>query len=168
MNRATWGGVVTMVVGLALAAGCSKNEAASTACSSMKDSDSCSACCTKNGASGYKFATGSSCDCIGGSSAGKTPEPSGPSGSSATVSFAGTYKSTWGPTVFSQDGNRVTAKYPNGNMTCTATGNTLDCNWVEGSTFGKAKLVKEASGSIKGTWGNGGSATNGGPWIFNP
>ena len=53
-------------------------------------------------------------------------------------------------------------------MTCLAVGSTLECDWREASAAGKAKLTKEADGSIKGTWGNGSSATNGGPWLFNP
>jgi hypothetical protein len=151
---------------LTLAAGCSQNDAATSACSAKTDSDSCSACCTSNGANGYKYATGSTCACLGGGGS-APPAPGGGSASTAT-SFAGTYKSTWGQTVIAQDGTKVTATYPRGTMTCQASGNTLDCDWREGANIGKARLTKQANGSIHGTWGNGASATDGGPWIFNP
>lgn len=166
MIRKTWLAAATL--GLAIgsfgAAGCSKNEAATTACSSMHDSDSCSACCTTNGASGHKYATGSTCSCLGGASKAAPTTKSAP----ATASFAGTYKTNWGPTVFAQNGTAIAATYPNGSMTCQPSGNTLDCDWKEAKAAGKAKLTKEADGSLKGTWGTGTSATNGGAWLFTP
>lgn len=85
-----------------------------------------------------------------------------------TASFAGTYDSAWGVTTFAQEGTRVTAKYPKGNVSCSAAGNTLDCDWREASAQGKARLIKQANGTISGTWGDGASATNGGPWVFTP
>jgi hypothetical protein len=149
------------------ATGCSKNEAATSACSAMTDSATCSACCTAQGASGHKIATGSSCSCLGGSGAAKAPAAPNAKAGATPTSFAGTYRSTWGATVFAQNGNVVTATYPNGSMTCTASGNTLDCDWKEPKSSGKAKLTKEADGTLKGTWGNGSSATNGGAWLFS-
>ena len=154
--------VTAMVVAFAAfsAVGCSKNEAATSACGSMGDSASCSACCTSNGASGHKYATGSTCTCLGGGGGAKAAAP-------ATASFAGTYRSTWGPTVFTQSGTAVAAKYPNGTMTCQASGKTLDCDWREAASAGKARLTKEPDGTLKGTWGKGASATDGGPWLFS-
>lgn len=152
------------VLGVLVSTGCSKNEAATSACSSMADMASCGACCTKNGASGHKFVTGGTCGCMGGSKGAAAT-----TGAAAT-SFAGTYKSTWGTTVFTQDGNHIAATYPNGGeMTCMASGNDLDCDWKETKGMGKAKLMKDpTSGAIKGTWGMGTSATSGGPWTFTP
>ncbi|MEO7328285.1 MAG: hypothetical protein ABI193_06890 [Minicystis sp.] len=157
---------IIMALGLAALAitGCAKNEAASAACAASTDSSSCESCCKTNGANGYKYVGGGTCGCLGGKEGAATPAPV--VGGGAT-SFAGTYKSTWGPTVFTQDGAKVNAKYPNGSMTCTPTGPTLDCDWREAASFGKARLTRDASGSLRGTWGNGGSATNGGSWIFN-
>ena len=67
MTKTSWLGVAAVLGGAAmLAAGCSKNDAASTACASMTTGDTCSACCTQNGANGYKHATGSACECTGG------------------------------------------------------------------------------------------------------
>ncbi len=82
--------------------------------------------------------------------------------------FEGTYESNWGNTTFRQVGTTVTAKYPKGRMTCTASGKSLDCTWFEGSARGKALLTLQPNGNITGTWGKGTSATNGGPWTFTP
>ena len=129
--------------------GCAKNDAATAACSSMTGAESCNGCCTTNGATGYKYMT--ACTCLG--SSGKPAAAAAAPGS--TTSFAGTYKSTFGQAVVTQVGNDVSVKYARGNMTCTAAGNALDCSWREGATSGRAKLVKETSGTIRGTWGNG-------------
>jgi hypothetical protein len=142
--------------------GCAKNDAATAACSSMTGAQPCEFCCTTNGASGYKYV--SECSCLGSSGKPATAAPA----PGSTTSFAGSYKSTWGQAVVTQVGNDVAVKYARGNMTCTAAGNALDCSWREGATAGKAKLVKETSGTIRGTWGNGASATDGGAWVFVP
>ena len=165
MMRERWLGAAAVFAACVAAAGCSNNEAASRACSAMTDSASCSACCTSNGANGHKIASGSPCGCLGGDGSGKSaPAPA----AAAAVSFAGTYKSAWGATVFTQQGNQVSATYPNGTMACVPNGSTLDCNWREAASSGKALLTKDASGGITGTWGTGTSATNGGPWVFTP
>jgi hypothetical protein len=124
----------------------------------------CESCCTTNGASGYKYM--STCTCLG--SNGKGPAAAAGAGSTTTTSFAGTYNSTWGKAVVTQAGNKVNVAYARGTMTCTAAGNALDCDWREGATSGRAKLVKETSGAIRGTWGNGASDSNGGAWVFTP
>ncbi len=143
--------------------GCSKNEGASSKCGASTDSGSCNSCCHANGASGYKYTGAGTCGCLGGNDTSSAPAPGG-----ATASFGGTYKSNWGPTVFAQDGPRVVASYARGNMTCMASGSALDCDWHEGAAFGKARLTKNANGTIAGTWGNHASSTDGGPWLFSP
>lgn len=150
------------------ATACSKNEAATSACSAMQTTDTCSACCSTNGASGHKIATGSTCTCLGGSGAAKAPPAPNAKATAATASFAGTYKSNWGPTTFAQNGSAIAATYARGSMSCQPSSNTLDCDWKEGALSGKAKLTKEADGSLKGTWGNGASNSNGGTWLFTP
>lgn len=80
--------------------------------------------------------------------------------------FEGTYKSNWGSTTFLEVGSTVTAKYPKGTMTCSTAGDVLTCDWFEGGSRGKALLTRQSNGDISGTWGNGTSATNGGPWSF--
>jgi hypothetical protein len=99
---------------------------------------------------------------------GKAAAPGATGATPAAVSFAGNYKSAWGQTVFAQTGNQVSATYPNGTIACVATGNVADCDWKEAKGVGKARLVKEASGAIKGTWGMNASATDGGAWNFTP
>jgi hypothetical protein len=49
-----------------------------------------------------------------------------------------------------------------------ATGTTLDCSWKEGVGFGKARLTKQANGTLQGTWGNSASDKDGGQWTFVP
>ena len=166
MTIETWriGAFLTAAFVLLGATACAKNEAATNACSGMQGSASCSACCSANGATGHKFATGSTCTCLGGSGAKAAPNPK----AATTTSFAGTYKSNWGLTTFAQSGNSIAVAYPRGSMTCQPTGNTLDCVWKEGTLSGRASLTKQPDGSIKGTWGSGASATNGGPWVFTP
>ena len=86
----------------------------------------------------------------------------------AAVAFTGAYTSTWGPASFEQNGNVVKAKYARGTLACIASGASLNCDWFEGASTGKATLAKNADGTITGTWGNGGSASNGGMWRFSP
>jgi hypothetical protein len=91
----------------------------------------------------------------------------GPSGNEAAAgSFAGVYVSTWGDTTFTENGSNVKGKYPGGVLDCTSSGANLDCSWREGSGSGKARLTRQLSGDISGTWGNGASATDGGSWLF--
>jgi hypothetical protein len=155
--------LVAIAVAAALSTGCSKNAAATSACSASPDLESCNSCCLANGANGYKYTGASTCACLGGSGS-ATASP----GAARATNFAGTYNSTWGKSVFTQTSSAVNVKYARGTMTCTAAGNALDCTWREGATSGKAKLVKETSGAIRGTWGNGASATDGGSWVFRP
>ncbi len=86
----------------------------------------------------------------------------------ADMVFRGTYRSTWGETVFTQAGKVVVARYPDGTLDCMAVDSTLDCSWKEGGGFGKARLTKQANGSIQGTWGNAASDRDGGQWTFVP
>ncbi|HEY5243264.1 MAG TPA: hypothetical protein VIJ22_17410 [Polyangiaceae bacterium] len=152
---------LVIAAGAVLFTGCAKNDAATAACSTMTSGQSCEVCCTTNGASGYKYVT--NCSCLGGSgSPAAAPAPG------STTSFAGSYSSTFGRAVVVQTGNDVTVTYARGSAKCTAAGNALDCSWREGATSGKAKLVKETGGTIRGTWGNGSSAIDGGAWVFTP
>ncbi len=91
----------------------------------------------------------------------------GPSGDEAQAgSFAGVYVSTWGDTTFTESGTSVKGSYPGGKLDCTSSGANLDCTWKDSGGVGKARLTRQVSGDISGTWGNGASATNGGSWLF--
>lgn len=83
-------------------------------------------------------------------------------------SFAGTYRSTWGDTVFTEAGDAVSATYPGGTLSCAVKDGALDCAWKEGGASGKAHLTRQPNGNIEGTWGNGGSDQGGGQWTFEP
>lgn len=100
-----------------------------------------------------------------GDSSAKAGAPAPAPASGGAVKFAGVYKSNWGETVFRQEGSTVTASYPSGSMSCSASGANLDCDWKEGGLAGKAKLAKKGD-NIEGTWGKGSSATDGGQWRF--
>jgi hypothetical protein len=56
--------------------------------------------------------------------------------------------------------------YRDGAMDCEATGDALDCAWTESASTGHAHLTRESSRILRGRWGNGASATDGGAWLF--
>jgi hypothetical protein len=59
--------VMCLVLGSLFAfAGCAENAAATAKCKDSADSNACSECCTKNGASGNTFTGAGSCTCRGG------------------------------------------------------------------------------------------------------
>lgn len=78
----------------------------------------------------------------------------------------GFYRSSWGPTHFLSAEGRVLARYPRGALDCSRSGAVLTCAWTEGSAHGRAKLTREADGTLRGTWGRDESDTDGGTWIF--
>ena len=82
--------------------------------------------------------------------------------------FAGTYRSTWGDTVFTQDLEEVNATYPGGTLACKAKLTELHCTWKEGEASGHAHLTQQPDGKLEGTWGNGENYTGGGEWTFTP
>lgn len=82
--------------------------------------------------------------------------------------FRGTYRAAWGDTVFTQAGKVVVASYPGGSIDCMASGEVLDCTWKEGGSGGKARLTRQASGTLQGTWGNAADDHDGGQWTFVP
>lgn len=82
--------------------------------------------------------------------------------------FTGEYTSTYGDVTLRESGRQVAGTYDQGTLTCTVQGDVLDCDWVESSTRGKAKLVRQRDGSIKGTWGDGASFDGGGDWEMEP
>ena len=84
------------------------------------------------------------------------------------IVFRGTYRAAWGDTVFTQAGKVVVASYPGGSLDCMANGDVLDCTWKEGVGGGKARLTRQASGTLQGTWGNAADDHDGGQWTFVP
>jgi hypothetical protein len=85
------------------------------------------------------------------------------------ISYAGSYRTTWGSAVLSQEGRMVIGTYPRGTLRCRVEPPKLLCDWQEGSAKGKAKLEREpVNKTLSGTWGHGESETDGGAWTFAP
>jgi len=85
--------------------------------------------------------------------------------------FSGNYKTNWGSAKCTQVKKNVNCLYAgkSGSLDCKVTGDkTIECDWEEPGLSGKAKLTKKDDGKLTGTWGNGKSASNGGPWVFTP
>ena len=84
-------------------------------------------------------------------------------------SFAGSYRTTWGSAVLTQEGSMVIGTYPRGNLRCRAEHPRLSCDWLEGTARGKAKLARDpVTLTLRGSWGHGDSDESGGPWVFAP
>ncbi|MBK6589231.1 MAG: hypothetical protein IPG22_13145 [Acidobacteria bacterium] len=86
-----------------------------------------------------------------------------------TVSLAGEWRSTWGKTTFTQNGNTVTGTYEhdNGKFTGTVKGNTVIGSWSEAPTYqspkdaGDIELTLSPDGKkFVGRWRYGST----GPW----
>jgi hypothetical protein len=85
--------------------------------------------------------------------------------------FHGTYTTNWGKAHCTQVKRNVNCLYAgkSGSLDCKVVGEKeLECDWEEPGLSGKAKLTKKGDGRLVGTWGNGSSASNGGPWSFKP
>lgn len=91
----------------------------------------------------------------------------GPTGNEAAAgSFAGDYISTYGTVNLVESPGKVKGTYPGGTLDCTPRGAVIDCGWKDSSGFGRSTLTRQANGNLSGTWGNGGSSTDGGTWLF--
>lgn len=85
--------------------------------------------------------------------------------------FRGSYVTNWGKAKCTQVKRNVNCLYAgkSGGMDCKVVGeDALDCDWEETNASGKSRLTRKDDGKLVGTWGNGESYTNGGPWIFKP
>lgn len=85
--------------------------------------------------------------------------------------FAGSYRTTWGSAVLTQEGAQVIGTYPRGTLRCRVEPPRLACDWQEGEARGKAILIRDPgdpSRTLRGTWGRLDSAEDGGPWVFAP
>jgi hypothetical protein len=103
----------------------------------------------------------------------EAPKPAAtPSAPEETIEdFAGTYVTNWGKARCTQVKRNVNCLYAgkSGSLDCKVVGaKDLECDWEEPGLSGKAKLTKKDDGRLVGTWGNGASTTNGGPWNFKP
>ena len=79
----------------------------------------------------------------------------------------GSWDTNWGPaTITTNRSNNVHVDYVQGTADCTATDRKLACTWQEGGSGGGAELVIETQHVVRGRWGTGASATDGGVWVF--
>ena len=81
--------------------------------------------------------------------------------------LSGGWMTNWGAATIEDTGHGIHVAYTTGVLDCThRDAQTLACTWVEGSASGAAVLVIESRRVLRGTWGNGASATDGGKWVF--
>jgi hypothetical protein len=79
----------------------------------------------------------------------------------------GLWDTNWGVAAVSGRGARLHIDYPNGSMECDVReSQRLACQWTEASSSGEAELVIESLRVLRGRWGSGASAKDGGPWVF--
>jgi len=89
----------------------------------------------------------------------------------ARHNFAGTWKTTWGDLVLTQEGDAVRGNYGSGekagSIRGAVSGPRLSFSWREGRKRGRGYFDMVYDGKnvlIEGRWGNGDSDTNGGAW----
>jgi hypothetical protein len=80
----------------------------------------------------------------------------------------GPWSTNWGAATILEAHGKVHVHYKLGTMDCTRLpgGRTLTCTWTEDSQSGAAVFDVESPRVLRGTWGNGPSATDGGKWVF--
>lgn len=95
------------------------------------------------------------------------PAPNPTPAPSNSGSFGGTYGSARGNVSCTQGGVFAQCQYPGGNLFCAANGPELACTWSGGGQ-GRAAFVRQASGVLSGTWGDGLSVSSRGQWDLVP
>jgi len=83
-----------------------------------------------------------------------------------TGTLDGSWASNWGTTTVTTKGQNVHFEYADGTVDCTAHDRKLACSWQEAGSSGSAELVIETQRVVRGRWGTGTSATDGGDWVF--
>ena len=84
-------------------------------------------------------------------------------GSSVGSAFAGAYQGSLGFVWFEQIEGHLVGKGAQTTIRCTA---DLECTWKDGAAGGWARLHAEASGDLRGEWGDEGDKAPSGTWIF--
>jgi len=95
------------------------------------------------------------------------PSPTPPAPTPWNGSFAGNYTSNRGNVTCTQSGNVVNCQYPGGVLFCAANNAQLDCGWTGGGQ-GRATFQRQANGVLAGTWGDFFSNDNRGQWDLVP
>ena len=83
-----------------------------------------------------------------------------------TGTLDGAWSSNWGDATVTTTGQSVHFDYGDGTVDCTAHDRKLACTWQESGTTGAAELVVESQRVVRGRWGTGSSASDGGDWVF--
>lgn len=78
----------------------------------------------------------------------------------------GSWDSNWGTATITSNARGVHFDYADGTIECTTHDRKLSCNWQETAVSGGAELVIETEHVLRGRWGTGASATDGGVWMF--
>ncbi len=81
--------------------------------------------------------------------------------------LGGAWHTNWGIAHVTDTGHGIHVDYVRGTMDCEPRASQhLRCDWSEGSASGRAELVIESQSVLRGTWGSGASADDGGLWVF--
>lgn len=81
--------------------------------------------------------------------------------------IAGVWDTNWGVAIVTDTALGMHVDYPGGTLECTArSARRYECTWAEGSLAGAAELAIESQRVLRGRWGTGASATDGGGWLF--
>lgn len=84
-----------------------------------------------------------------------------------TSGLEGVWDTNFGLATIQTTNAGVHVEYRDGTMDCQVTGGKkLACAWTEGSSTGHAELTLESPRVLRGRWGSGASATDGGGWLF--
>lgn len=97
----------------------------------------------------------------------KPADAAPPTPAVAVPVYAGKYKTTEGAMTLYQrkdNPNQVDGVYAKGQLACNATGDHLDCAWMEPGAKGRAQFTRDVIGNMKGTWGAGKADRGGGSW----
>jgi hypothetical protein len=70
--------------------------------------------------------------------------------------------------LITEPGGFIGGSYPDGVLTCTHSGESLDCHWYESSSEGGARFTRKPNGDLAGSWGSGESTDDGGEWTLTP
>ncbi len=83
-----------------------------------------------------------------------------------TTGLEGMWDTNFGVAVIRATALGYHVDYRDGTMDCEPRGDALDCAWTEGASTGHAHLARESPRVLRGRWGSGASATDGGAWLF--
>jgi hypothetical protein len=90
------------------------------------------------------------------------PTPRG----TVNAALDGAWDSNWSSATITSNTRGVHVDYADGSIDCTVHDRKLSCTWQETTVGGGAEFVIETERVLRGRWGTGSSATDGGNWVF--